>query len=81
MEEYKRETRGIVRRFIRHKIDFPNCIASLDAALAAMIPNLKPEQLPDLRDIMLANNARVMMEMEKRERFRKVNAKAWAEKK
>jgi hypothetical protein len=70
MEAYKGETRKIVRRFIHHKIRFPECIAALDAALAVLIPNLRPEQLPDLRGVMLANNARVMMEMEKREQGR-----------
>ena len=79
MEVYKSETQEIVRRFLDRQINFADCIAGLDAALAALIPTLKPKQLPDLRAVMLANNERVMKEMHKRERRRKVNAKARAD--
>jgi hypothetical protein len=79
MEVYKRETQEIVHRFLGHRLTFPDCIAALDAALAGLVPKLKPEQLPELRAVMLANNARVMKEMEKRERARKANAKARAD--
>ncbi len=79
MEVYKRETQEIVNRFLHHRLKFPDCIAALDAALTGLVPKLKPEQLPELRAVMLANNARVMTEMEKRERARKANAKAGAD--
>jgi len=79
MEVYKRETQEIVNRFLGHRLTFPNCIAALDAALAGLVPKPKPDQLPELRAVMLANNARVMAEMEKRERARKANAKVRAD--
>jgi hypothetical protein len=81
MEVYKRETQEIVNRFLGHRLTFPDCIAALDAALAGLVPKLKPYQLPELRAVMLVNNARVMTEMEKRERARKANAKARADSK
>jgi hypothetical protein len=74
MESYKSETREVVNRFLRHKLDFPDCIATLDAALAALIPKLNPEELPALRDVVLANNEIVMREMERREGKRKSTA-------
>ena len=81
MEVYKRETQEIVNRFLGHRLTFPGCIAALDAALAGLVPKLKPDQLPELRAVMLANNASVMTEMEKREHARKANAKARADSK
>ena len=66
VEAYESETREIVKRFLRRRISFSGCIAALDAALAALIPRLNPEQLPALREVMLANNERVMKEMERR---------------
>ena len=80
MKVYKRETDEIVSRFVRHRLKFSDCIAGLDAALSGLIPNLKPEQLPELRAVMLANNEIVMEHMRKRERARKANAKARAAK-
>ena len=78
MEVYKSETHEVLRRFLHHSFTFPECISALDSALAALIPKLKPDQLPELRAVMLANNERVMKEMHKRERIRKVNAKVRA---
>lgn len=63
MEVYKRETREIVRRFLLRQLSFPNCIAAVDAALAGLLPRLAPEQLDEVRAVMLANNGRVMEEM------------------
>ena len=68
MEVYKRETEEVIRRFLARKITFPACIAALDAALARAIPHLLPIQLDELRDVMLANNAKVMEEMARRAR-------------
>lgn len=65
MEIYKHETEKVVKRFLRHQISFSDCIAALDAALATLIPKLRPEELPALRAVMLANNERVMKEMER----------------
>ena len=67
MEVYKRETREVIRRFRHHQLSFPKCIAGLDAALAGVLPRLKPEQLDELRTVMLANNEKVMEEMARRE--------------
>jgi hypothetical protein len=78
VEVYKSETREIVDRFLHRRIRFPPCIAALDAALAGLIPRLLYEQLPELRTTMLTNNAKVMQEMERRERIRKVSANSRA---
>jgi hypothetical protein len=67
VEVYKRETREVIQRFLDHKTSFPGCISALDAALAALIPILHPTELGSLRALMLANNAMVMEEMERRE--------------
>ena len=66
MTMYQRQTREIINRFLRHQLSFPNCIAALDAALAALIPRLTAEQIAPLRALMLANNEIVMKEMERR---------------
>jgi hypothetical protein len=66
VEVYKRETREVIDRFLRHELSFPDCIAALDAALAELIPRLTSEQLAPLRALMFANNEIVMKEMERR---------------
>ena len=66
MEVYERETREIIKRFLAHRLSFPECIAPLDAALADLIPRLDIEDLEELRALMLFNNETVMEEMEKR---------------
>jgi len=68
MEVYKSETREVLSRFLSRRITFPGCIAALDAALAGLLPRLRPEELPALRELMLANNDIVMKEMERRGR-------------
>jgi hypothetical protein len=80
VEVYRSETEGALRRFLGHRLKFPECIAALDVALAGLIPKLTPGQLPELRAVMLANNEKIMKEMHKRERVRKSNAKAAAKK-
>ena len=71
MDAYKRETREVVRRFLLRQMTFPRCIAALDAALAALIPHMRSADLPELRALMLANNEKVMAEMERRATERK----------
>src|SRR3954447_11268604 len=66
MEVYKTETREVLDRFLSHRLTFPACIAALDAALAGLLPRLRPEELPALRELMLANNEIVMKEMQRR---------------
>jgi len=71
MEVYKRETKEVISRFLLRKLSFPKCIAALDAALSALIPILKPEDLDELRAVILKNNETVMQEMEHRSHERK----------
>jgi hypothetical protein len=80
MEVYLRETQEIVRRFLKHKLTFPECISALNAALAALVPHLKPKRLRELGAVMLANNETVMKEMHKREGQHKAQAKLKARK-
>ena len=63
---YESETSEIIRRFLAQKLTFAECISSLDAALAGMIPRLTGEQIKRLRIVMLANNEIVMKELERR---------------
>ena len=76
MEVYKSETREVLDRFLSHRLTFPACIAALDAALAGLLPRLRPEELPALRGLMLANNEVVMKEMERRGQRKKAKAQA-----
>ena len=66
MEVYKRETQEVIKRFLDHRLSFPDCVAALGTALADVIPRLTAEQMTPLRALMLANNERVMKEMERR---------------
>ena len=75
MEKYRKQSRAIVKRFLAKKCRFPRCIADLDAALAELIPRLKPVDLPALRVEMLANNEVIMKELERRGPPRKKRAK------
>ena len=63
---YERETTTLVRRFKGGHITYPACIAALDAALAKVILTLDKNELPALRELMMANNAEVVKEMERR---------------
>jgi hypothetical protein len=70
MEAYKKRTQELVDLFRRRELSFPECIAALDAALMKLLRKLDAEELPALRAVMLANNTRIMKEMERRERKR-----------
>jgi len=76
MEVYKSETREVLNRFLGRRLSFPVCIAALDSALAGLLPRLRTEELPALRELMLANNAIVMKEMERRGQRKKAKAPA-----
>jgi hypothetical protein len=76
MEVYKSETKEVLSRFLGRRLSFPDCIAALDAALAGLLPRLRSEELPALRELMLANNAIVMKEMERRGKRKKPKAAA-----
>ena len=66
MEVYKNETREVIGRFLDHRLNYRDCICSLDAALAALIPCLQCEQLPVLRKLMSFNQEMVMAELKRR---------------
>ena len=66
MQTFRRETRGIVNRFLLHQLSFPHCIEALAAAHLRLIPRLVPEDIEKLRVLMLTNNERVMAEMTRR---------------
>jgi len=66
MEAYKKETRKVIRRFLRYETGLTQCIAALDAALANFVPRITAKDLPELHAFMLANNETVMKEMERR---------------
>ena len=66
MEAYEFETTQIVKRFLQHRLEFPECITALDTALARFTPRITNEQIGRLRIVMLANNEIVMKEMERR---------------
>jgi hypothetical protein len=76
MEVYKSETREVLNRFLGHRLSFPACIAALDAALAGLLPRLHADELPALRELMMANNDIVMKEMERRGQRKKAKAQA-----
>jgi hypothetical protein len=76
MEVYKSETKEVLSRFLGRRLSFPACIAALDAALAGLLPRLRADELPALRELMLANNAIVMKEMERRGQRKKAKAPA-----
>jgi hypothetical protein len=76
MEVYKSETTEVLSRFLGRRLSFPACIAALDAALAGLLPRLRADELPALRELMLANNAIVMKEMERRGQRKKAKAPA-----
>lgn len=76
MEVYKNETKEVLSRFLARRLSFADCIAALDAALAGLLPRLRPEELPALRELMLANNAIVMKEMERRGQRKKAKTPA-----
>ena len=80
MDVYRKQTQKTLKRFLGREITFPECIAALDRALAGRIQTLLPEELLNLRAVILANNETVMKEMAKREKQRKAQAKSRAKK-
>ena len=70
VEVYKSETREVIRRFLDHRLSFPDFIVTLDAARADLMPDLMPRLRPEdrgtLHAVMLFNNERVNKEMERR---------------
>ena len=56
----------MIERFLDHRLNYRECICSLDAALAALIPRLQCEQLPALRELLSFNQEMVMSELKRR---------------
>jgi hypothetical protein len=67
LERYKSKSQKIVHQFLRREITFPQCVTALADALVMAKMKIEPAELIVLSDAMLANNARLMTEMEKRE--------------
>jgi len=63
MDVYKGETEEIIRRFRSGTLNYPDCLAALDAALAGVVPYLAPDQTDRFRAITAAANETVMREM------------------
>lgn len=66
MEAFKRETAGIVTRFMARHIDFPEYIAATDATFASSLPRLTSGDIHLVRAVMMANHDTVMAEMVRR---------------
>jgi CRP/FNR family cyclic AMP-dependent transcriptional regulator len=66
MQDYKSETREVIKRFLAHKLSFPQCIAALDAAFVDLTSRLTGQQMAPIRALMLKNNDLVMKEMARR---------------
>lgn len=66
MKVYRRETSDIVRRFLAHQIDYRECIASLDAALASAVLRTDVKNMAGIRGASLINNNIIIKEMQRR---------------
>jgi hypothetical protein len=66
VDKYKAETRLIIRRFLRNRLDFPACIMALEAAFGKFLPRFSAGQMETLRAHRLSDNEVVMAEMAKR---------------
>jgi DNA repair protein RadC len=66
MEVYERETQEISKRFLERRLNFAECIAAPDAALADFMPRMTGDQIARVRVVMLENNEIVVKEMERR---------------
>ena len=63
MEEYRSETREILKRFREDRISRAECVAAMDCALLALIPHLDPANLPAVQ-ARLAENSRYLAELD-----------------
>jgi hypothetical protein len=73
MEAYKRETEEVMRRFLSRRLDYPDCLAALDAAVANFVLRVTCEQLPPLRVVILANEEILAKEQGRRANRPNVN--------
>lgn len=63
MEEYRSETREILKRFREDRISRAECVAAMDCALLAFIPHLDPANLPAVQ-AGLTENSRYLAEID-----------------
>ena len=68
--KFKADTGATIDLFLARKITLPDCLDTLADALTKVKPKLERSEFPAFTDIVIANNARVMREAEKRERNR-----------
>ena len=68
--KFKADTGATVDQFLARKITLPDCLTKLADALTKVKPKLERSEFPAFTDIVIANNAKVMREAEKRERNR-----------
>jgi len=67
MEVFKTESAEIIRRFASGKISHAECLAALDAAVLGIVTPLKPEEVAQIRAIMLTNNEILAKEARRRQ--------------
>ena len=75
MEVYRSETREILTRYREDQISRPECIAALDSALLAAVPELDPADLRAVQGF-LAENFRWLAEIDAQKQRSDVGA--WA---
>jgi hypothetical protein len=71
--KFKADTGATVDQFLARKITLPDCLTALADALTRIKAEVSREEFPAITDIVIANNAKVMREAEKRERNRKAS--------
>jgi hypothetical protein len=64
MEDYKAECVEIMRRFKERQIDHRQCVASLDAAIAGVLPGLTADGVAEAQRAMAENYRIIAREVE-----------------
>jgi hypothetical protein len=68
MEAYKHESEEFIQRFLERKISFSQCVTSLNAAFADILPRSNSRELDSLRVLLMAADDRLREEMSRRAR-------------
>jgi len=71
MEQYRRETERLVKRFLQRRISFIDLNPALDSELTQLIPRMRRQDFDELRTVMISNLETVMKEMERRSAIRR----------
>ena len=66
MEIYKAETEEILQRFLDRRLTREKCVGALYTAFLGILPDLKPEDFPAVRTIILANEEVLTKERQRR---------------